>query len=74
MDGENNVGQTAEDLAVKQGFPEVAKLISSTRDRIEKRALKLAREEAAELERIRKEEDLDVEMARIAQVEASMGL
>ena len=74
MDGENNIGQTAEDLAIKQGFPDLAKLISDTRERIEKRKIKLAREEALEKKRIKKEEELEKEMARIAQVEASMGL
>jgi ankyrin repeat protein len=70
--GKNNIGQTAEDLAVKQGFPDCAKVIADTRYRIEQRAIRLAREEAAEAVRKKQQEELDYEMARIAAVEATL--
>ena len=69
---ENNVFQTAEQLAIKQGFPECAKVIVDTRKRIEQRAIRVAREKAAEEARQRKEEELDRELARIAAVEATL--
>ena len=61
----NNIRQNAEDIAIKHGHNECAKLISDTRERIAKRNAKLAREAAAEEERIRKDKELEEELRRI---------
>jgi ankyrin repeat protein len=74
IDGlKNNINQTPEDLAIKQGFPECAKLINDTRDRIERNRIRVAREEAKEMERQKEEEELQREMERIAAVERALG-
>ena len=51
---------------------ENVKVIADTRYRIEQRAIRLAREEAAEAVRKKQQEELDYEMARIAAVEATL--
>ena len=75
MDGlKNNINQTPEDLAIKQGFPDCAKLIQDTRERIERNRVRALREEMKEKKRLQEEEDLDREMARIAVVEARLNV
>jgi ankyrin repeat protein len=61
----NNIRQNAEDIAKKHGHHECAQLIVDTRDRIAKRDARLAREAAAEKERIRKDKELEDELRRI---------
>ena len=55
----------AEDIARKHGHHECAKLIMDTRERIAKRDARLAREAAAEEERIRRDKELEDELRRI---------
>ena len=73
MDGvKNNINQTPEELAIKQGFPECATLIDETRQRIERNRIRKVRAEAKEAALKKEEEALEFEMARIAAVEKAL--
>ena len=64
----NNIKQNAEDIAIKHGHHDCAKLIADTRERIQKKNARLAREAAAEKERIKVEKELEEELRRIGKI------